>query len=140
MSDQEYGNVLIGLAGAPISMRSVVQFLRESDGARVISTEKLLKLKEVPSGLTVVPGLRSFKEKNHLMGIRGYLIWCPYPEYPGAWTPQTVREAREAADANLYSAREFNSTDCHMTLEMGNTWKRQVSSLLAAFQYRSVDR
>lgn len=138
MSDNEYGNVLIGLAGAPISMRSVVTFLRDYDDALVISPRKLLELSEEPSGLTLVPGLRTFQEKNHLMGLRGYLIWCPYADYPGAWTPSTVREAKEAADSALYSAREFNSSDCHMVLEMDNTWQRKLATMYAAFQYRSV--
>ena len=126
MSNDDYGNVLIGLAGDPVSMQSVVSFLRESDDARVISGKKLLSLSETPSGLTLVPDMKSFKEKNHLLGVRGYLIWCPAPgEKPSA--------------TDKYRSFEFYQSDCHWGLEFDGSWRRKLSALLAALQFRSVE-
>lgn len=134
MSDTEYGNVLIGLAGSPISIQSVVPFLETLDDALVVPADDLINMLDTPSGLIIVPDVKTFSQKNHLMGLRGYLLWLSHPQYAGAWTPKTVKEAREAAE-NPY--KEFNASDCHVNLDMTEDWKRKVSTLLAALQYRA---
>lgn len=134
MSETGYGNVLIGLAGAPKSISSVVHFLQEVDDATVVSAQDVFSLTDTPPGLTVVPDLRTFKQKNHLMGIRGYLIWTTLPKYRSAITPAMLKDAQDAANI----AREFTSADCHTVLDMDETWKSTLSKLHAAYQYRSV--
>lgn len=135
MSDSEYGNVLLGLAGSPISIQSVVPFLESMDDALVVPGDDLMNMLDTPSGLIIVPDIKTFSQKNHLMGLRGYLIWVSHPRFPGALTPKMVKEAREAAEN---AQREFNSSDCHLILDMDPDWKRSLATLLAALQYRAA--
>lgn len=132
---EEYGNVLIGLAGSPISIQSVVPFLETQGDALVVPADDMMNMLDILPGLNVVPDIRTFSQKNHLMGLRGYLIWVSHPRFPGAWTPKTVQQAKEASENPL---KEFNSSDCHLSLDMDENWKRKLSSLVAALQFRSA--
>ncbi len=134
MSDTSYGNVLIGLAGSPISIQSVVPYLEAQADALIVPADDLIQMLDAPNGLVLVPNVKTFSQKNHLMGLRGYLIWVSHPKFEGAWTPKTVKEAKEAAE-NPY--KEFNASDCHINLEMTDDWKRKISTTLAALQYRA---
>lgn len=134
MNESEYGNILIGLAGSPISIQSVVPFLEAQGDALAVPAEDLIKMLDTPPGLILVPDIKTFSQKNHLMGLRGYLIWVSHPRFPGAWTPKTVQEAKEAAN-NPY--KEFNASDCHLMLDMDADWKRKLSSFVAALQVRA---
>jgi len=131
MNTSDSGNVLIGLAGSPATMRNAVNFLREVGGIRVISPEKLLKLTETPPGVTIVPEVASYAEKMHLMGIMGYLIWAPPSKKTEFW------ELKEEPPRRVGRKLEFDSLDCHFSLEVDRDWRGQLWDLQNALQLRT---